>query len=51
MFLKGLSQNRFIELVQIKNPDLAFQLRDIFDDLVGLRFPDTKVVAFPAIRL
>ena len=48
---QNLSQNSFVELVEIENSDFTFQTGNIINDLIGLGFPQTEIIIVTAIHL
>ena len=49
MFSDDFAQNGFIVVVQIEHAHLTAQLRNILNDLVGLRLSDTEIVFLSAV--
>ena len=48
-FAQRPPQHRLVEVIQIKNADLASQLRDVLDQFVGLSFSNSKEIFLAAI--
>ena len=51
MFLDQFLKYGTVKIVQIKNSDLAFHLRDVLYDFIRLGFPQTKIILFASILL